>query len=106
MVSAPKAGTMAALPAKALILDVRHLRVGADQRTGSARAVGLAEGVPAGNQRDRLFVVHRHAIEGLANVLGRRPIGSGFAARAFRIDVDEAHLHGCPAALPAGARRC
>jgi hypothetical protein len=30
--------------------------------------VGLAEGVPAGNQRDGFFVVHRHAGERLADV--------------------------------------
>ena len=46
-------------------------RLGADQRR-IAGAVGLAEGVAAGNQRDRLLVVHRHARERLANIPGRR----------------------------------
>ena len=60
---------------------------------GHAGAVGLAEGVSAGDQRDGLFVVHAHAAERFANVLrGRGRIG--LAVRAFRIDVDEAHLHG------------
>ena len=40
----------------------------ADQRR-IAGAVGLAEGVAAGDQRDGLLVVHRHAEERLADVL-------------------------------------
>ena len=58
-----------------------------------AGAVGLAEGVAAGDQRDGLLVVHRHAAEGLADVAGRRD-RIGVAVRAFRVDVDQAHLHG------------
>ena len=53
----------------------------------------LAEGVAAGDQRDGLLVVHRHAAEGLADVLRGRE-GIGVAVRAFRVDVDQAHLHG------------
>ena len=55
--------------------------------------MGLAERVPAGNERHRLLVVHRHAAEGLANV----PRGGDrirVAVRPFRVHVDEAHLHG------------
>ncbi len=55
--------------------------------------MGLAEGVAAGDQRDRLLVVHRHAREGLANV-DRGLERIGIAVGAFRIDVDQAHLHG------------
>src|SRR6478609_4518181 len=62
---------MLAPPAEALILDGAPFRSGADQR-GIAGAVGLAEGVAAGNQSDRLLVVHRHAEERFANVLRRR----------------------------------
>ena len=58
-----------------------------------AGAVGLAEGVAAGDQRDGLLVVHRHAGEGLADVRGRRE-RVRLAVRAFRVDVDQAHLHG------------
>src|SRR5262249_19744761 len=43
-------------------------------------------------QRHGLFVVHRHAREGLADVPGRRD-RIRVAARALRVDVDEAHLH-------------
>ena len=66
-------------------------RLRADQRR-IAGAVGLAEGVAAGDQRDGLLVVHRHAEERLADVLGRRD-RIRIAVRAFRIDVDQAHLH-------------
>ena len=66
-------------------------RLRADQRR-IAGAVGLAEGVAAGDQRDGLLVVHRHAEERLADVLGRRD-RVRVAVRPFRIDVDQAHLH-------------
>jgi hypothetical protein len=52
----------------------------------------LAEGVAAGNERHGLFVVHRHAAEGLADVArGGNRIGR--AIGPLGIDVDEAHLH-------------
>ena len=86
-----EAGAMLALPAEALILDGAAFRIRADQRR-IAGAVGLAEGVAAGDQCDGLFVVHRHAEERLADVL-RRLDRIGVAVRAFRIDVDQAHLH-------------
>ena len=54
--------------------------------------MGLAEGVAAGNERDRLLVVHRHAEERFADVLGRRH-RIRLAVGPFRIDVDQAHLH-------------
>ena len=55
--------------------------------------MGLAEGVAARDERNRLFVVHRHAGEGLADVLGRGD-RIRVAIGAFRVDVDQAHLHG------------
>ena len=81
-----------ALPAKALFLDQRSFRFGTHQRR-IARAVSLAEAVSAGDERNRLLVVHRHALEGLANVDG----GGNriwLEVRPIRIDVDEAHVHG------------
>ena len=83
---------MLAFPAEALILDDAPFRSWADQRR-IASAVGLAEGMAAGDQRDRLLVVHRHALEGLANVDG----GGNrirLEVRSIRIHVDEAHIHG------------
>src|SRR5262249_5000843 len=84
-------GAEIALPAETLILDGAAFRLGPDERW-IARAVRLAEGVPTGNERDGLLVVHRHAKERLADVLGCGD-RSGLAIRSFRVDVDEAHLH-------------
>ena len=86
------AGIVLALPAEPLILDRAAFRVRPDQRR-IAGAVRLAERVAAGNQRDGLLVVHRHAEEGFADVLGRRD-RVRVAVRSFRVDVDETHLHG------------
>ncbi len=55
-------------------------------------AVGLAEGMAAGDERDGFLVVHRHAAEGLADIVRRRD-RIGIAVRAFGVDVDQAHLH-------------
>ena len=56
-----------------------------------AGAMRLAEGMAAGGQRDRLLMVHRHALERDLDVACRLQ-RVGIAARTFRIDVDEAHL--------------
>ena len=69
-----------------------RFRLGTDQRA-IAGAVGLAEAVSAGDERNRLLVVHRHALEGLADVDG----GGNrirLEVRPVRIHVDEAHMHG------------
>ena len=65
--------------------------LGADVRRRRG-AVRLAEGVAAGDQRDGFLVVHRHAAEGVADVVGRGE-RIGIAVRAFGVDVDQAHLH-------------
>src|SRR5206468_7670774 len=49
--------------------------------------------VAASDQRDGLFVIHRHAREGLADIPGRSD-WIRLAVRPFRIDVDQTHLHG------------
>jgi len=82
---------MCALPAEALIFERTCFGLSANKRR-IAGAVGLAEAVAAGDQRDGFLVVHRHAEERLADVLG----GSDrirIAVRALRIDVDQTHLH-------------
>src|SRR5262249_11502936 len=52
-----------------------------------------AECVPAGDERDRLLVVHRHATERLPDVPG---CGERVrvAVRALRVHVDQTHLDG------------
>jgi hypothetical protein len=86
------AGAVLALPAEALILEGAAFRLWTDKR-GIAGTVGFAKGVTAGDQRDSLLVVHRHAEERLADIFGR---GNRvrITIRAFRVDVDQAHLHG------------
>ena len=79
------------VPAEALRLDIARFRLRADVGRGG-RAVRLAERVAAGDERHRLFVVHRHAAERVADVLRRRD-RVGIAVRALRVHVDEAHLH-------------
>src|SRR5690606_10476124 len=87
------AGAALVAPAEALLLEAGRGGLGAHALVGLVRAVRLAEGVAAGDQRDGLLVVHRHAAEGLTDVLrgGERV---RVAVRAFRVHVDQAHLHG------------
>ena len=87
------AGAEVVLPAEALLLEAGRLRAPAHNVRRRGGAVGLAEGVAAGDQRDGFLVVHRHAAEGLADVLRRRD-RIGIAVRTFRVDVDQPHLHG------------
>jgi hypothetical protein len=91
-------GAVAALPAQALLLDRGALGFGAEVAFRVGRAVGLAERVPARDQRDGLLVVHPHSSERLADVPGRgERVRDG--VRALRVDVDEAHLDGCQRVL-------
>ena len=54
--------------------------------------MGFAERVPAGNERNRLLVIHRHAGERFSDVACRCE-GIGVSVGPFRIDVNQAHLH-------------
>ena len=81
-----------AAPTQALVFDHGAFRVRAQQR-GVTRTVGLAEGMAASDQRHGFIVVHRHAGEGFADIDGRG-FGVGIAVGAFRVHVDQAHLHG------------
>src|SRR5207248_5430908 len=58
------AGAKRVRPAEALVLDRARLRFRADQ-VGVAGTVALPERVAAGDEGDRLLVVHGHATEGL-----------------------------------------
>ncbi len=91
---AAAAGAEVVAPAETHLLERRRFGLGADVTDRYRRTVRLAEGVSAGDERHRLLVVHRHAAKGLADVL-RRGERAGHAVGAFRIDVDETHLHRC-----------
>ena len=85
------ASAKAITPAKALGLDASSLRLFRDVLC-RRRAVGLAKAVTASDERDRFVVIHGHATESFANInrCGKR---IGFAVRALRVDIDQAHLH-------------
>src|SRR5580700_12294162 len=81
-----------ALPAEALLLDAGRFGPCADE-CRIAGAVGLAEAVTAGNERNGLLVIHRHAGESLSDIpcRGNR---IRLSIRSFRIHIDQTHLHG------------
>ena len=80
------------MPAQTLRFQRRGFRLGADV-AGFCGAVGFAQRMAAGDQRDDLFIVHRHIAEGGAN--GRRG-GQRLAAgvRTFRVDINQTHFGG------------
>ena len=81
------------LPAKALLFKACTFWLRSDIFRRIGCTMHLAEGVTTRDQRHGFLIVHRHTRKGLADVDG----GSqwiGLAVRAFRVDVDQAHLHG------------
>ena len=76
IVSLPLPVPKRVLPAEALVLDRAALGLGADQ-VGVAGAVALAERVAAGDERDGLLVVHRHAARRSRGCRGPTASGSG-----------------------------
>ena len=98
---ATHAGAVAASPAEALLVEAGIFGIGPHigRRAG---AVGLAEGVAAGDQRHRLLVVHGHAFEGFADI-HRRGHRIGIAVGTFGVDVNQPHLHGGQRILQAAA---
>src|SRR6202047_5253757 len=80
------------LPAETLLLDAGGFRFCANQFR-IASAVGFAEAVAAGNERNGLLVIHRHAGERLSDI----PCRSNWirlSIRPFGIHIDQTHLHG------------
>src|ERR1022692_121101 len=60
------------LPPEALVVDVGTFWFSTHVVSGNGSAVGLPEGMPAGNQCDCFFVVHGHPTKCFANVPARR----------------------------------
>src|SRR5581483_8644611 len=85
-------GAELAFPAEALCFDVASLWLGTDILGCSGSTMRLAEGVTAGNERNRFFVVHRHAGERLANVT-RRGQWIRLAVGPLGIYVNQTHLN-------------
>src|SRR3972149_1325390 len=92
------AAAEAVLPAETLLLQGRSLWFRTEVPAPIGSTVGLAERVSAGNERNRLFVIPRHAAERFSNVLccSER---IGVAVRPLRINVDQAHMIGAERTL-------
>ena len=86
------AGAVLVDPAKTHFLNGRAFGLGANQGR-VACAVHLAKSVAAGHQGHSFVVVHGHAGEGFAHVVGRQ-LGVGVAVWTLRVDVNQAHLNG------------
>ena len=72
------AAAKAALPAQALLLDAGSLGFGTDVAGPDRSTMGFAKRVSAGNERNRLLVIHRHAAERLSNVPWLQRVDLGF----------------------------
>ena len=81
------------LPAEALLLDAGTLGFGTNMLVRVGGTMGLAEGVPAGNEGHCLLVIHRHARERFSDVQGRSE-RVRFTIWPLRVHVDQAHLNG------------
>ncbi len=88
---APDAAGCVVVPAQALLLDAGALG-GRAEIGRAAVAVRLADGMATSGQRHGFLIVHRHAGEGDAHVLGCLD-RIGLAVDAFRVDVDQPHHH-------------
>src|SRR5215469_6406769 len=77
------ASAKSVLPTETLLLNRSPFRFGTDVLVGIGSAVGLAERMTAGNQRNRLLVIHRHPAECLSDV-PRRSNWFGFPFGPFR----------------------
>src|SRR5271170_1077133 len=81
------------LPSEALILDVGTFWFIAYILSGNACAVGFAESVSAGDERDCFLVIHCHAGESLSDI-ARRGDWIRLSIRPFGIHINQTHLHG------------
>src|ERR1700732_47965 len=79
-------------PAEALLLNGGALRFGADIFARLGSTVGFSERVPAGNESNGLFVIHRHASERFADI-ARRSDWIGLSIGPLRIHINQSHLN-------------
>ena len=87
------ASAIAVFPTLALLFNTSASGLRSDVFVGVGCAVSFTKSVSTRDEGNSLFVVHRHAGKSLPNVVRSRnrvriPVG------AFRIDVDQTHLHG------------
>ena len=87
------AAAKAAVPAQALLLQGGSFRFRTHILFGVGGAMALAKGVATRHQRHRFFVIHGHAGKGFTDVPCRSH-RVGPAIGAFRVDINQTHLHG------------
>src|ERR1700761_8671745 len=87
------AGAPAVFPAQALLFNTRAGRLMTYIFTRIGSTVGFAEGMAARNQRYGFFVIHRHTAKSFTDITCRSH-RVRVAIRAFRIYIDQTHLHG------------
>src|SRR5216684_671673 len=80
-----------ALPAETLLFDAGGFWLRAHE-CRRASAMCFAERVTAGDERNGLLVIHRHTGESLSDI-PCRGYWVRLSIRAFRIHIDQAHLH-------------
>ena len=86
------ARSMAADPAKTHFFNGGAFRLGTN-KTGITRSMRLAKSMATGNKGNGFFVIHCHPAKSFTNIscAGKR---IWIAVWAFRIDIDQTHLHG------------
>ena len=86
------ARSIAADPAKTHFFDGGAFRFGTN-KTGITRTMRLTESMTTGNKGNGFFVIHCHPAKSFTHIscAGKR---IWIAVWAFRIDIDQTHLHG------------
>ncbi|CAI8174517.1 MAG: Uncharacterised protein [SAR116 cluster bacterium] len=79
------------MPTKTLFLNAGTFRFSTN-KAGITGTMRLAKSMPARNKCYGFFIIHCHPRKGLADITGRSH-RIRLAVRAFRIDIDQAHLN-------------
>ncbi len=85
------AAAIAVFPAQTLFFDRCGFGFRPDKAV-VARAMRFAKSMPARDQRNGFFVIHRHTGKGFANI-ARRCDRIGIAVWTLRVNIDQSHLH-------------
>ena len=85
-------GTALVLPTKPLLFNSCSCRGSTHAFGRISFAVSLPEAMPTCDQCDSLFIIHRHATKGLANVFCCSK-GIRVSVWTFRIHIDQSHLN-------------
>ena len=86
------ASAIAVFPALALLFNTSACGLRSDVLVGVGCTVSFTKSMPTRDEGNRLFVVHRHTGKSFPNIVRSRD-GIWVSVGAFRIDVDQTHLH-------------